>query len=85
MDPNNEDSLENQVTLGRQLIEAGANANAKAERGLSRVTPLHRACHSAIPTNLEFIKLLLDNGANPSTCILGLLSCLLVEAFWSVF
>jgi len=65
--PYSEYSLINQVTLGIQLLEAGANPNAKAEAGLDKVTPLHRACHSAITTNLDFIELLLKSGANPST------------------
>jgi hypothetical protein len=55
---------ENQLILGRQLIKLGANVN-----GLTYpegVTPLHLACHSATTTNLDFIQLLLDNGADPN-------------------
>lgn len=59
-------SMKNQMLLGQQLIDAGANVNARAERGLGKVTPLHRACHSAVTTNIDFIKLLLANGADPN-------------------
>jgi hypothetical protein len=31
------------------------------------VTPLHNACHSETTTNLDFIQLLLENGADPNT------------------
>jgi hypothetical protein len=56
---------ENQVTLGRQLIEHGANVNALSFP--NGCTPLHLACHSATTTNLDFIQLLLENGADPNT------------------
>jgi hypothetical protein len=56
---------ENQLTLGRQLIEHGADVNTCAyPRG---VTPLHLACHAQTTTNLDFIDLLLENGADPNT------------------
>jgi hypothetical protein len=65
-DPTSSDYLtqENQLTLGRQLIEHGANVNAAAYS--NGVTPLHNACHSATTTNLDFIQLLLENGADPN-------------------
>jgi hypothetical protein len=65
-DPSKEDTLENQCILAKQLIEAGANVNARAQRGLGKITPLHHACSSGICTNLDFIQLLLDHGANPN-------------------
>jgi hypothetical protein len=65
-DPSEEDTLENQCILAKQLIEAGANVNARAQRGLKKITPLHNACWSGICTNLDFIQLLLDHGANPN-------------------
>jgi hypothetical protein len=54
----------NQLTLGRQLIEHGANANTCACPGGD--TPLHSACHSSATTNLDFIELLLKKGADPN-------------------
>jgi hypothetical protein len=54
----------NQLTLGRQLIEHGANVNTCACPGGD--TPLHSACHSSSTTNLDFIELLLKNGADPN-------------------
>jgi hypothetical protein len=56
---------ENQVILGGQLIEHGANVNAGSYS--NGVTPLHHACHSSTTTNLDFIQLLLENGADPNT------------------
>jgi hypothetical protein len=56
---------ENQLTLGRQLIEHGANVNTVTLP--NGVTPLHSACHSTTTTNLDFIQLvLLENGADPN-------------------
>jgi hypothetical protein len=65
-DPSKEDTLENQCILAKQLIEAGANVNAPAQRGLLKATPLHGACSSGTCTNLNYIQLLLDHGANPN-------------------
>jgi hypothetical protein len=65
-DPSKEHTLENQCILAKQLIEAGANVNARAQRGLMKITPLHAACWSGNCTNLDFIQLLLDHGANPN-------------------
>ena len=54
-------SMENQVVLGQQLLDAGANVNKRA--GAQRLYPLHTALHSENITNLDYIKLLLDHGA----------------------
>jgi hypothetical protein len=66
-DPTSSDYLihENQLTLGRQVIEHGANVNAASYP--EGETPLHLACHSATTTYLDFIQLLLENGADPNT------------------
>jgi hypothetical protein len=60
----NYSTQENQLTLGRQLIEHGANVNTCACPGGD--TPLHSACHSSATTNLDFIELLLKKGADPN-------------------
>jgi ankyrin repeat protein len=65
-DPDQEHTLETQCILAKQLIEAGANVNARAQRNVYKITPLHNACRSDIPTNLDFIQLLLDHGADPN-------------------
>jgi hypothetical protein len=65
-DPSKEQTLENQCILAKQLIEAGANVNARAQRNLGKITPLHIACFSGNCTNLDYIQLLLDHGANPN-------------------
>jgi ankyrin repeat protein len=66
VDPTSSDysTQENQLTLGRQLIEHGANINTAIYR--HGETPLHLACHSVTTTNLDFIELLLENGADPN-------------------
>jgi hypothetical protein len=65
-DPTSRDysTQENQLILGRQLIEHGANVNFSV--GQEGATPLHTACHSSCTTNLDFIQLLLENGADPN-------------------
>jgi hypothetical protein len=65
-DPSKEGTLENQCILANQLIVAGANVNARAQRNLGKITPLHNACFGGNCTNLDFIQLLLDHGANPN-------------------
>jgi hypothetical protein len=65
-DPSKEHTLENQCILAKQLIEAGANVNARAQHAWHKGTPLHIACSSYNCTNLDFIQLLLDHGANPN-------------------
>jgi ankyrin repeat protein len=65
-DPKRSDSSihENQLTLGRQLIEHSANVNdVTFPKG---DTPLHLACSSTVTTNLVFIQLLLEKGADPN-------------------
>jgi hypothetical protein len=55
----------NQLILARQLIEQhGANVNAVSIP--YGETPLHRACYSRNVTNLDFIELLLKEGADPN-------------------
>ena len=57
----------NQVTIARQLIEGGADVNRPSlEDGAGLIAPLYFACSSAHCTNLDFIQLLLENGANPN-------------------
>jgi hypothetical protein len=55
----------NQVILGQQLLRHGANVNLDMPPPDGR-TPLHLACHSGVVTNLDFIQLLLEKGANPN-------------------
>jgi hypothetical protein len=55
---------ENQLILARQLIEHGANVEFAAYP--HGETPLHCACHTNTTTNLDFIELLLEKGANPN-------------------
>jgi hypothetical protein len=63
-DPSDYSTQENQLTLGRQLIELGANVNAPTYP--EGETPLYTACHSGNTTNLDFIQLLLESGADPN-------------------
>jgi hypothetical protein len=67
-DPTRSDYLtqENQLTLGRQLIEHGANVNVLSFP-YGNTPLLHHACNSAATTNLDFIQLLLENGEDPNT------------------
>jgi hypothetical protein len=53
-----------QVILGQQLFQHGASANLGAFS--DGTTPLHIACDSGVVTNLGFIQLLLEMGANPN-------------------
>jgi hypothetical protein len=55
---------ENQLILARQLIEHGANVNAVSIPSGS--TPLHNACSWTVVTNLDFVELLLERGADPN-------------------
>jgi hypothetical protein len=55
---------ENQLILAKQLIEHGANVNALSIP--QDETPLHRACYTGNVTNLDFIELLLEEGADPN-------------------
>jgi hypothetical protein len=55
---------ENQLILAKQLIEHGANIHAvSSPRGES---PLHHSCYGCAVTNLDFVELLLKEGADPN-------------------
>jgi hypothetical protein len=54
----------NQLMLAKQLIEHGATVNA-VESADGR-TALHMACFSGNVTNLDFVELLLEEGADPN-------------------
>jgi hypothetical protein len=54
----------NQLILTRQLIEHGANVNALSSP--DGKAPLHDACRSFNVTNLDFVELLLEKGADPN-------------------
>jgi hypothetical protein len=62
--PNDHSFHQNQVILGQQLFRHGANANLGLS--INGVMPLHLACNSNNVTNLGFIQLLLEKGANPN-------------------
>jgi hypothetical protein len=64
-DPFDYSTHENQLILAKQLIEHGANVNAASNPQCQ--TPLHNACYTANVTNLDFVELLLEKGANPNT------------------
>jgi hypothetical protein len=55
---------EKQLILAKQLIEHGANVNAVSIP--DGRTPLHKACFSGNVTNLDFVELLLEAGADPN-------------------
>jgi hypothetical protein len=56
---------ENQLILAKQLIEHGANVNARSiPQG---ITPLHHACYSSNVTSLDFVEYLLEAGADPNS------------------
>jgi hypothetical protein len=64
VDPFDYTTHENQLVLAKQLAEHGANVNAvtRPQGG----TPLHNACSSCNVTNLDFVQLLLEAGADPN-------------------
>jgi hypothetical protein len=63
-DPFDYSTHENQLILAKQLIEHGANVNAVTiPHGK---TPLHNACSWYNVTNLDFVELLLEAGADPN-------------------
>jgi hypothetical protein len=55
---------ENQLILAKQLFEHGANVNAVSS--LRGCMPLHNACSSGKVTNLDFVEILLEAGADPN-------------------
>jgi hypothetical protein len=63
-DPFDYSTHENQFILAKQLIEHGANANAVSMPHSK--TPLHHCCWSDVVTNLDFVELLLEKGADPN-------------------
>jgi hypothetical protein len=63
-DPSDYSTHENQLILAKQLIEHGANVNAVSRPHCT--TPLHHACYGSVVTNLDFIELLLEAGADPN-------------------
>jgi hypothetical protein len=63
-DPFDYSTHENQLILAKQLIEHGANVNALLIP--DGTTPLHRACDGHAVTNLDFVELLLVEGADPN-------------------
>jgi hypothetical protein len=66
-DPFNYSTHENQLILAKQLIDHGANVNAVTSiRVHYSETPLHAACSLFNVTNLDFVELLLQAGANPN-------------------
>jgi hypothetical protein len=54
----------NQLILTKQLIERGSNVSAVSIQ--ISATPLHDACFSSNVTNLDFVELLLEKGADPN-------------------
>jgi hypothetical protein len=63
-DPFDYSTHESQLILAKQLIEHGAKVNAVSSDG---ETLLHHACHWGNVTNLDFVELLLNNGADPNS------------------
>jgi hypothetical protein len=62
--PSDYSTHQNQLILAKQLIKHGANVNAVSTQGN---TPLHEACYLGVVTNLDFVGLLLEAGADPNT------------------
>jgi hypothetical protein len=54
----------NQLIVANQIVKHGANVNAVANA--QGMTPLHKACTWDIATNLDFVELLLEKGADPN-------------------
>jgi hypothetical protein len=52
----------NQLIIAKQLIDHGANVNAASRR--RGCTPLHTACFTSAVTHLDFVELLLKEGAD---------------------
>jgi ankyrin repeat protein len=64
LDPNDFSSHVKQLILAKQLIDRGANVNAVSRP--RNETPLHSACFGGAVTNLDFVELLLIEGADPN-------------------
>jgi hypothetical protein len=62
--PSDYSTHQNQLILAKQLIEHGANVDALSRPHFK--TPMHKACHWANVTNLDFVELLLEAGADPN-------------------
>jgi hypothetical protein len=62
--PNDYSAHGNQLILAKQRIEHGANVNAASIP--DNKTPLHSACYHCNVTNLDFVELLLREGADPN-------------------
>jgi hypothetical protein len=54
----------NQLILAKQLIKHGASVNVVSIP--EGDTPLHNACNACVVTNLDFVELLLKEGADPN-------------------
>jgi hypothetical protein len=62
--PSDHSTHEKQLIIAKQLIEHGANVNVVSiPHG---TTSLHKACSWDIVTNLDFVELLLQKGADPN-------------------
>jgi hypothetical protein len=64
-DPYDYSTHVNQLIVAKQLIEHGANVNAVSSP--QDVTPLQKACYTGNVTNLDFVELLLNKGADPNS------------------
>jgi hypothetical protein len=62
--PSDYSTHEKQLILAKQLIEHGVDVNAVSSPYAR--TPLHKACHLVTVTNLDYVELLLEAGANPN-------------------
>jgi hypothetical protein len=65
-DPSDYLTHENQLILAKQLIDHGANVNVVVSNPRGK-TPLHNACYGGSVTNLDFVELLLKEGADPNS------------------
>jgi hypothetical protein len=64
-DPSDYSTHEKKLILAKELIEHGANVNAVSIP--EGETPLHYACFLDVVTNLDFVELLLEEGADPNS------------------
>ncbi len=65
-DPSEYSTQVNQLIQAQQLVEHGANVNAVTSPNGAE-TPLQYACYTGSVTNLDFIELLLKEGADPNS------------------